>query len=284
MSLVSPQISDVSSSHRTFRPDTRTVFVRPRKEDSFQEHTTIQLWIPSIVQGRSQVARGAGYRSLSTGSEQSPSLMFSHTSRAHSISSSQSGATASSASQSSSSFDDSIAVRLGGSAATITDHGMIRATPRKPLLVLFTRDRVSSRRSIVAISIDGETKPSPERCKCRNDVLCQITALEQGRGASSTLHARRLSHPSRWNLLSFPARAPDWEGLLRISMLFSTVEARLRFGGKPCRCKLVTEAHVDACLLEGHPGLLGAVRTFYRRQMVMRQGGSDSRPAITAPT
>ena len=157
--------------------------------------------------------------------------------------------------------------------------------PRKPLLVLFTRNPETSRRSIIAIAIDGETKPNPERCKCQseqNEKHCFVTAVEQGRGATSTLQTRRITQPDRWNLLSFPARALIWEGLLRISILFPTVDARRRFSGSYCECKLVTELDVDKCLQQGHGGLMGAVRTLYRRQMIVRQGYSDARPAITS--
>lgn len=162
---------------------------------------------------------------------------------------------------------------------------MIRPLPRNPLLVLFTRDPRSLQRSIVAITIDDDTRPSPQRCYCQTSPDCRITALERRRGTSSTLRAQRLDNnqpdsPGRWDLLPLTARGNDWKGLLRISIWFPTVKARHFFGGTYCECNTATEGDVDACLSNQHQGLLGIVRVYYRRQMVIWQEQRDKQKEV----
>jgi len=181
-------------------------------------------------------------------------------------------------SHSSSSSENTIAVKLDGNS-TGTGYGTIRARPRNPLLVLFTRDPTTARRSIVAITLDDETKPNLSRCKCLQSLTCPITALERekrglgGLSSSSMLLAQRLENRQRWDLLPLAAsRSTDtasWDGLCRVSILFPTAEARNGFGGGYCQCRTVTEGDVDACLEACHQGLLGVVKVYHRRQLVL---------------
>lgn len=191
--------------------------------------------------------------------------------------SSQSTAAVSSTSWSSSASDDTISLRVGGAAAN-TGYGLIRPCPRNPLLVLFTRDPdpESSKRSIVAIRVDDETIPNPERCKCQQSRDCRIAALEQPHGR---FRAQRLEHRTKWNLLPL-LMAPNWEGLLRVSILFPTAEARYKFSGGYCGCRAVTESDIDACLSNLHQGLLGMVRVYYRRQRLLWQEQRDKQKEV----
>jgi hypothetical protein len=179
-------------------------------------------------------------------------------------------------SYSSSGSEDTVSVRLDGTHAS-TSYAVIRPRLRNPVLVLFTKCGETSKRSIVAITIDDETKPNPERCNCQNFRDCRITALEQRHGPS--LRARRLENRANWNLLPL-ASAPLWSGLLRVSILFPTAEARFKFGGGCCGCKLATESDVDACVSNQHQGILGIIRVYYRRQMVLWQEQRDGQREV----
>lgn len=225
-----------------------------------------------------EASRGCDDRRPSSVSQESAAPNPGHLSRPESVFSYQSNAAVSCTSWSSSSSEDTIAVKLGRRAAS-TDYGVIRPLPRNPLLILFTKDPDSSRRSIVAITIDDETKPNPERCNCRRFRDCRITALEQRRGRSPMLRAKRLANRAKWDLLPLAA-APNWSGLFRVSILFPTVEARHRFGGGYCECSLATEGDVDACVSSQHQGLLGIARVYYRRQMVLWQEQRDNQREV----
>lgn len=190
---------------------------------------------------------------------------------ANSIFSSLSDTALSTTSQNSSIPDDTKAVTVSGRHAS-TGYGIIRSPPRNPLLVLFTRDPISSKRSIVSIKIDDGTRPNPERCNCQKFRDCSITALEQRRSA---LRAQRLENRAKWDLLPL-VFAPDWSGLLRVSILFPSIEERYKFGGGQCKCKTVTEGDVDSCVSNKHQGLLGIVRVYHRRQMIMWQDRRNS--------
>lgn len=252
------------------------VFVRPGQPKAAKEAVTIQLWLPSHIKERPETGASQPQRHSSIASQETILSNASHSGRPSSIFSSQSVATVSWMSYSSSGSEDTIGVKLDGKHAS-TSYGVIRPHLRKPLLVLFTKCLETSKRSIVAISIDDETKPNPERCNCQTYPNCRITALEQSQGQS--LRAQRLENCSKWDLLSL-ASAPFWNGLCRVSILFPTPEARLSFGGSSCRCKLVTEDDVDACLSAQHQGLLGIIRVYYRRQMVLWQKQRDGRKEV----
>ncbi|KAK2616567.1 hypothetical protein QQS21_000390 [Conoideocrella luteorostrata] len=249
------------------QPHTAAFFVRPGQEESFLENVTVQLWIPSSVKGYPDNG-DTNHRRPSSGSQSSAPPTPYYQSRANSIASSLSTAAVSFKSWSSSGSDDTISLKVDGVAAT-AGYGVIRPCPRNPLLVLFTRSPDSSKpkRSIMAIKIDDETRTNPERCNCQKTRTCRIAALEQRHGR---FHAQKLEHSAKWNLLPL-VTAPDWGGLLRVSILFPTVEARERFSGSHCECKMATESDIDTCLSKLHQGLLGIVRVLYRRQMIMWQ-------------
>ena len=120
---------------------------------------------------------------------------------------------------------------------------------------------------------DG-TGPNPERCNCQTFRDCRITALEQRRKGFSSLPAKRLENHAKWNLLRLPW-APDWWGLHRVSILFPTVEARYKFSGGHCDCRKVTEGDVSECVSKQHQGLLGLVKVYHRRQMILWQDQRD---------
>lgn len=240
------------------------MFVRPGQDTSLKESVTVQLWLPSNIKGFPQKESGSGYRRPSSWSQTSVAPNLDSPSRANSIVSSPSTAAVSCRSWSSSESDDTISLRVGGASAN-TGHGVIRPRPRSPLLVLFTRELESSKRSIVAIKVDDETVPNPERCNCHKSRDCRIAALEQRYGK---FHAQRLEHREKWNLLPLQA-APNWNGLLRVSILFPTTDARYKFSGAYCGCRVATESDIDRCLSKSHPGLLGIARVYYRRQMIM---------------
>ena len=209
-------------------------------------------------------------RRPSWGSQESAPSNLDCKERTNSVFSYQSSCDTSCTSWSSSMSKNTTAVRLQARAAS-TDYGVIRRRPSNPLLVLFTRDPESSERSIVSIKIDGETKPNPKRCNCHRSLHCAITTIERRDGTPPTLFAKRLEDSLRWDLLRLPTAPSNWDGLLRVSILFPTVEARHRFGGSHCTCRTVTEGDVDVCLSKGHQGILGMVRVYYRRQMVLWQ-------------
>ena len=175
-----------------------------------------------------------------------------------------------------SSIEDPVTARIDERTAA-TAWGMKRPLPRNPLLIMFTRGQ-QSRHSLVAITIDDDTKPNPERCNCQKYRDCRTTALE--RRPSSTLRVKRLENCAKWNLLPVISSGNKWDGLLRVSILFSTVEARHKFGGSSCNCRVLTELDVDACLRDRHQGLLGVVRNYFRRQMVMWQQEKDGQREV----
>jgi hypothetical protein len=151
--------------------------------------------------------------------------------------------------------------------------------------VLFTKDADASEcnRSIVAITLDDGTKPNLDRCKClQPNKACRITALERNRGISSSmLDARRLERRAKWDLLPLSASrltdaAPAWGNICRVSILFPTVQARLLFGGGYCECPTANEGDVDECLARQHQGLLGIVKAYHRRQLVLWQDRNDN--------
>lgn len=184
-------------------------------------------------------------------------------------------------------------VRIDGRGAS-TAHGMIRSSPRNPLLVFFTLDDANPRapkRSFVAVKIDDRTRPNPSRCDCYRFHDCRVTALvQQSTGFLPTLRAQRLENNNnnnnndgggggQWNLLPL-AEAPEWRGVQRISILFPSVEARRRFSGHTCDCSKVTEGDVEACISQYHEGLLGIVRVYHRRQMMRWQEQRDNQVAL----
>jgi hypothetical protein len=157
------------------------------------------------------------------------------------------------------------------------------------MLVLFTKNPNTGTHAIVAVSINGDTRPNSGRCKCKvAPQTCRITALEQA-GGDRPLTVRRLGsdRPSTVRRLGgevvlldvLPLAAQrrtetpgfggaDWRGVTRLSVLFRTAKARHKFGGCWCNCQATTEGEVVACLQKGHCGLLGHVRVWYRRQMM----------------
>lgn len=197
--------------------------------------------------------------------------------RAFSVSSTTTTATSVTVgSNSSSTSDTTVTVHGSGNPRTAVIHTM----PLKPMLVLFTRDSKADHRSIVAISIDEKTLPSPQGCWCQQGASpdgtpCKITVLEQSEGKKA-LEARRLcSSTGQWDLLPLCANrrrdrrgfaGADWRGLNRVSILFPQVDARFYFGGGFCACRRQTEGEVMECLKKGHVGLLGQVRVHYRNQ------------------
>lgn len=197
--------------------------------------------------------------------------------RAFSVSSTTTTATSVTVgSNSSSTSDTTVTVQGGGNPRTAVIHTM----PLKPMLVLFTRHSETHHRSIVAISIDEKTLPSPQGCWCQqgagpDGTPCKITVLEQAEG-KKVLEARRLYAPSgQWDVLPLCANrrrdkrgfaGAEWRGLNRVSILFPEVDARFYFGGGFCACRRQTEGEVMECLKKGHVGLLGQVRVHYRNQ------------------
>ena len=234
---------------------------------------TAQVWIPSPSNGPSNNESEHSYEPYRSASRISTISDPDNSSSSNSNFSNQSIAAASSTSRRSSGPDDGRPVRIGGRAAS-TDYGMIRSCPRNPLLVLFTRDPISSQRSMVSIKLDDGTGPNPERCNCQTFRDCRITALEQRRKGFSSLPAKRLENHAKWNLLRLPW-APDWWGLHRVSVLFPTVEARYKFSGGHCDCRKVTEGDVNECVSKQHQGLLGLVKVYHRRQMILWQDQRD---------
>ncbi|KAL2140788.1 hypothetical protein VTI28DRAFT_3263 [Corynascus sepedonium] len=163
------------------------------------------------------------------------------------------------------------------SDATSTGIGRIHNQPIRPRVVLFTKDTTGAH-ALVVINVDEETEPNSERCYCRTKPgVCIITALEQRAGAR-TLAVHRLAG-DRWDVLplAVPRRrelgqrgfaTADWRGVARVSLLFRSVDARIEFGGGWCDCRRRNEGEEIECLKNGHVGLLGQLRVWYRRQMV----------------
>lgn len=178
----------------------------------------------------------------------------------------------------SSTTDTTVTVQgTGGTSCT----AVIHTEPLKPMLVLFTRDATTDRRSIVAISIDEKTLPSPQGASS------EITILQQSEG-KKVLDAKRLySSTGQWDLLPLCANrrkdkrgfaGAEWRGLRRVSLLFPDVRARSAFGGKFCDCRRQREGEEMECLKKGHMGLLGAVRIYYRKEMKMYHAMRFRRP------
>lgn len=184
--------------------------------------------------------------------------------RSNSVFSSRSSSAFSATCYSSSSTKDTTVSRPDHSPPT-AGYGVTYPPPRKPLLVMFTKVD-DQKRAIVAITIDDETMTNPERCNCQKYKDCCITALER---RPSNLRATRLENRAKWNLLHLASTADNWTDLLRISILFPTVEARHRFGGGYCTCRTVTEGQMNECMKKGHRGLLGTARVYYRRLMIL---------------
>lgn len=252
------------------------MFIRPGQQKSVKEDVTVQLWLPSCIKEQSETAGGNTNRTPSITSQETALLNASHARRPSSLFSSRSATGMSVMSYSSSGSEDTVGFNAAGRYAGIS-HGWIRPRIRNPLLVLFTRCCETSRRSIVAITIDDETKPTPERCNCLDFQDCRITALEQRHGRS--LRAHRLENRAKWDLLPLLS-APSWNELRRVSILFPTPETRFRFGGGYCECQLLTDGDVDGCLSSQHQGLLGIVRAYHRRQMVLWQEHKDGQKQV----
>ncbi|UZP36991.1 hypothetical protein NXS19_004807 [Fusarium pseudograminearum] len=229
---------------------------------------------PSPLTNSSSNTPNSSRRTTSTISESS--RQPERRSRPDSISSYRSTTTnASSVSYSSLGSQQSVTVS-GNSVGT--GRGTIRTSLRSPLLVLFTKPKVSeSRRSIVAITLDKGTVPDWSSCKCsRWPAECHITALQNERGR---LEARRYDGDT-WDLLRLAvARNGEqhrWDGLIRVSIWFPAPDLEEKFGGAPCKCSSVTEGEVEACHLQGHQGLLGVVRDFHRRLLTQYRNQTDS--------
>ncbi|KAJ6439248.1 hypothetical protein O9K51_08660 [Purpureocillium lavendulum] len=151
---------------------------------------------------------------------------------------------------------------------------------------MFTRDQ-QYRRSLVAITIDNDTYPNPERCNCQKYRDCRISALE--RRSSSTFRVQRLENCAKWNLLPVISLGNNWDGLLRVSILFPTVEARHRFGGSSCNCRLLTELDADMIMWQQEKdgqeevdGMSGQVR--YVMALRDRPKAPHLRPPVTVFT
>lgn len=248
------------------------------------EKVTIQIWIPFHMAGRPDPEAQLRERRISHTSHPYTAMYDTdHGSRSNSIFSASSGAAMSVTSRSSIGQEEARAVRIDGRATGGTAHGTIRSSPRKPLLVFFTLDNSNPRapkRSFVAVKIDDRTRPNLSRCDCYRYNDCPVTALvQQSNAFVPTLRAQRLENSGQWDLLPL-AEAPDWGGVQRISILFSSVEARRRFSGRSCNCPKVTEGDVEACISEYHEGLLGIVRVYHRRQMVRWEEQRDRQVAL----
>ena len=239
------------------RSRARAAFIR-KENSNIIEHVTAQIWIPFNSQRQPEVDSLAYKRrtsSISTG-------------LAPSICSVSSGG--------SSGSEDTIAVRLDNSSTTTsTNYGIMRRLPSPPLLVLFTRPSNSKSRSIVTVTLHGDTEISPDMCQCLENPDCRISSLERNRG--SLLDAHKLGSTSRWNLLLLPRKMPEWDELLRLSIIFPTLRARHRMMGCPCNCRLRTEMNVDECIKKKHQGLLGIAKVMYRRAMEEWRQHQDGR-------
>jgi hypothetical protein len=170
----------------------------------------------------------------------------------------------------------SVTVSVGGSSVG-TGYGTIRRPPRTPLLVLFTGPKgPEARRSIVAITLDKWTDTQRDKCKCLQFPECPITAIGSSR---ALIDARRLIG-EKWDLLPLAASRRDeqyqWLGLIRVSIWFPAPDLRKRFGGGPCRCPKETEGELELCHMQGHQGLFGVVRDFYRRLLIQYHEQTDN--------
>jgi hypothetical protein len=169
--------------------------------------------------------------------------------------------------------------------------------PLRPRLVLFTRDAANGQLSVVSVLLDNHTVINPLRCNCyragKDGESCRIMSLEQRKG-SSDLEVKRqvVEDEGELNLASLAAShssgsaspqhsvstssAPSsensegdsWPGLRRLSIKFSTPEARQIFGGTPsaCRCTVQTATQLRECLRQGHQGYFGEVQQLHRMQ------------------
>lgn len=174
--------------------------------------------------------------------------------------------------------------------------GYLHQRPLKPRLVLFTQNPKDGQRSFVSIDVDDETTINPERCDCRRSgkegARCAITSIERRKG-SANLEAKRyktsrMREELDWNLArlasnsSFLSSASPslaaastegeetaWPNVKRVSFMFSTPQARAKFGGSPseCRCVNRTNGELKECLRLGHKGFLGEVQEYHRIQM-----------------
>lgn len=144
----------------------------------------------------------------------------------------------------------------------------VHIQPRKPILVLFTRDPETKHCAIDVVSIDDDLKPS------RQGQSQTISILEP----KGNLEARRLYSPTgQWDLLCLYAdcgharkgcTAEAWGGLGRVSFLFPDVEARFRFSGMFCSCQRRTIGQEKECMEKGHLGQLGKAAVYYRKRMI----------------
>ncbi|KAH7324360.1 hypothetical protein B0I35DRAFT_349664 [Stachybotrys elegans] len=202
------------------------------------------------------------------------SSMPHHGSRSHSVSS-----IVSTAPTSTSSGSDGQTKTI--STGTYTT-GLLLRKPIKPMLVLYTQDQQGGNPAIVTVDIDEDTAVNPERCNCRRSARgggdCAIAALERFKGKAD-LAARRYEYKDGdWNIaqlaLNYPSspsseNTASWPGLKRLSLFFSQVQERERFGGSPgmCHCRNRTEGELSECLRAKHRGLLGEVAEHWRRQL-----------------
>ncbi|KAJ4014616.1 hypothetical protein NW752_007387 [Fusarium irregulare] len=227
------------------------------------EDVTIQLWIPRGWTDTDDTV----IKTPPSGSQ----------SRSDSISSHQSTTTNSSGmSHKSIGSQHSVTVSLGGSSVG-TGYGTIRQPPRTPLLVLFVGPKgPEAKRSIVAITLDKWTESQRDKCKCLRFPECPITAIGSSR---AVVEARRLIG-AKWDLLPLAASRKDeqyrWLGLIRVSIWFPAPELRKKFGGGPCRCPKETEGELELCHMQGHQGLFGVVKDFYRRLLIQYHEETDN--------
>ncbi|RBR12934.1 uncharacterized protein FIESC28_08425 [Fusarium coffeatum] len=227
------------------------------------EDVTIQLWIPKGWTDTDDTM----IKTPPSGSQ----------SRSDSISSHQSTTSySSSLSHKSQRSQHSVTVSLGCSSVG-TGYGTIRQPPRSPLLVLFVGPKgPEARRSIVAITLDKWTETQRDKCKCLRFPECPITAI----GSSRTLIDARRLVGEKWDLLPLAASRRDaqypWLGLIRVSIWFPAPELRKRFGGGPCRCPKETEGELELCHMQGHQGLFGVVKDFYRRLLIQYHDETDN--------
>ncbi|PNH44591.1 hypothetical protein VD0004_g3083 [Verticillium dahliae] len=190
---------------------------------------------------------------------------------------------ASVAAQSNTSSSGSDAHTVTVSIAGRTTGGTLHRRPPKPMLVLFTENPQTGKRSFVALPLDDENAViNPVRCHCgragRDGAACTIAALEKREGRVD-LEARRFESTNGeadWNVAKLALgrreeRGYDeaiWRNLRRLSIKFPDAASRAVFGGTPaqCRCSTRTEAELNRCLKQGHKGFLGEVQEWYRQR------------------
>lgn len=65
-------------------------------------------------------------------------------------------------------------------------------------------------------------------------------------------------------------------GLIRVSIWFPAPDLRKRFGGGPYRCPKETQGDFELCRMQGHQGLFGFVKDFYRRLLIQYYEQADN--------